>query len=89
MTAAQRTFEILLHHGCPDAQAVLDDLAAAGVLLGDAQAGDLLCRWVPVEERPVPPQADTIIRTITRSTDAGSVSRTAWLDGLRAPRLFG
>jgi hypothetical protein len=88
MTAIAKTLQILLAHGCPDAQAVIDDLQAAGILLGDRQAGDMLCRWVPVDQRAVPADADTIIRTITRSNDAGSISRTAWLDGLQAPRLF-
>jgi hypothetical protein len=88
MNAVDKTLQILLTHGCPDPQAVVDDLHRAGVLLGDAARGELIVRWVPVDERPVPADADTIIRTITRSDDAGSVSRTAWLDGLRAPQLF-
>ena len=88
MTAIDKTLQILLAHGCPDAQAVIDDLGAAGILLGDRQSGEMLCRWVPVDQRPVPADADTIIRTITRTNDAGSMSRTAWLEGLQAPRLF-
>jgi hypothetical protein len=36
--------------------------------------------------RAVPPDADTIIRTITRTVDGNSASTTHWLDGLRSPR---
>jgi hypothetical protein len=34
----------------------------------------------------VPKEADTIIRTITITTDGIARSTTHWLDGLRSPR---
>jgi hypothetical protein len=61
--------------------------SASGLALADAAEGELVTRWVDVNERPVPPDADTIIRTITRTRDGVSESFTYWLDGLRAPRL--
>lgn len=63
-------------------------LRAHGLRLHDTQA-DLVCRWVDVRERPVPPDADTIIRTLTRTIGNQSWSATYWLEGLRAPAMPG
>jgi len=66
----------------------LQELRAAGLQLADMRA-DLICRWVDVRERPVPPEADTIIRTLTRTIGEQSWSATYWLEGLRAPAMPG
>lgn len=50
-------------------------------------ADELLVRWVDVREQAVPPDADTIIRTITRTLGDQSTSTTHWLSGLRGPRI--
>jgi hypothetical protein len=73
----------------------LSSLLASGIDFDAAQralaaldgAGYLACRWVDVRERAVPPDADTIIRTISRTIGAHSTSTTHWLDGLRGPRI--
>jgi hypothetical protein len=70
-----------------DASGIIAALAAAGLRLADEPNSELVCRWVEVRERAVPPEADTIIRTITRTIDGHSTSTTHWLDGLRSPRL--
>ena len=67
---------------------VLASLRRAELRLLDVHH-DLACRWVDVRERPVPPDADTIIRTLTRTIDGRSWSATYWLDGLRAPAMPG
>jgi hypothetical protein len=64
------------------------ELRAAGLQLIDTRA-ELACRWVDVRERPVPPEADTIIRTLTRTIGEQSWSATYWLEGLRAPAMPG
>jgi hypothetical protein len=69
-----------------DARWTLDVLRNAGFTLADERADELVVRWVDVQVRPTPPEADTIIRTITRTIDDHSTSTTHWLDGLRAPR---
>lgn len=69
------------------AERMLSLLQDAGLRLADQQRDELVCRWVPVAERAVPPEADTIIRTITRTVDGHSESYTFWLDGLRAPHI--
>jgi hypothetical protein len=69
-----------------DATWVLDTLRAAGLRLADDTNNELVCRWVNVLERAVPAEADTIIRTITRTIDGQSTSTTHWLDGLRSPK---
>jgi hypothetical protein len=50
-------------------------------------ADELLVRWVDVREQGVPADADTIIRTITRTLGDESTSTTHWLSGLRGPRI--
>jgi hypothetical protein len=67
------------------AEAALRALANAQVRLLDRTAGEFVCRWVDVRTRAVPPEADTIIRTVTRTTDGVSQSNTHWLEGLQAP----
>lgn len=67
---------------------MLLQLREAGLRLVDARA-ELACRWVDVRERPVPPEADTIIRTLTRTVGGQSWSATYWLEGLRAPAMPG
>ncbi|HEY3592356.1 MAG TPA: hypothetical protein VGL13_00720 [Polyangiaceae bacterium] len=87
--AEERALQILAGAGA-DPQVTrrwLDALKAAGLRLADDHNDELICRWVNVEERPVPPDADTIIRTITRTTNEYSTSSTHWLDGLRGPRV--
>lgn len=69
-----------------DARWTLDVLRNAGISLADERADELVVRWVDVMVRPVPADADTIIRTITRTVDGNSASTTHWLDGLRSPR---
>jgi hypothetical protein len=68
------------------AQHVLNTLASAGLSLVDDQDDELACRWVDVQQRAVPPEADTIIRTITTTVGERTWSTTHWLEGLRAPR---
>jgi hypothetical protein len=68
------------------ARNLLTALHQQGLWLADERRNELVCRWVNVLERPVPPEADTIIRTITRTVDSTSTSSTHWLDGLRNPR---
>lgn len=69
------------------ARTALEALTSAGIGLADLDAQELVCRWVNVLERPVPPEADTIIRTITRGSDGHSTVSSHWLDGLRGPHL--
>jgi hypothetical protein len=45
--------------------------------------------WVDVHEQPVSPEADTIIRTLTRTVGEHSWSSTYWLESLRAPAMLG
>lgn len=69
-----------------DARWTLDVLRNAGFSLADERADELVVRWVDVQVRPTPPEADTIIRTITRTIDGVSSSTTHWLEGLHSPR---
>ena len=64
---------------------VLDILSAARFDLVDEATGDFVVRWIDVRTRTVPPDADTIIRTITRTTNDYSATTTHWLEGLRGP----
>lgn len=70
-----------------EARALVGALAQAGITLADEHADELVCRWVDVLVRPVPADADTIIRTITRTVDGVSHTTTHWLEGLRSPRV--
>ena len=65
---------------------MLLQLRGAGLRLVDTHS-ELACRWVDVRERAVPPEADTIIRTLTRTVGGQSWSATYWLEGLRAPLM--
>jgi hypothetical protein len=67
-------------------EALLLQLREHGLRLVDTR-NELSCRWVDVRERPVPPEADTIIRTLTRTAGEQSWSATYWLEGLRAPAM--
>ena len=69
------------------ARFVLEVLRQAGLRVADEERGELVVRWVNVSERAVPPEADTIIRTITRTLGEQTTSTTHWLDGLRGPRV--
>lgn len=69
-------------------ESTLWELRNAGLQLIDTRA-ELACRWVDVRERPVPAEADTIIRTLTRTIGEQSWSATYWLEGLRAPAMPG
>ena len=83
---ALRALEIQL--GNPQAAYnALSALDAAGLQIADPQRDELVCRWVDVQECAVPPEADTIIRTITKTNAAGQTSTTHWLDGLRGPTV--
>lgn len=85
---AQRAYEVLMSAGVhpSEAQRVLAALSGAGIQLADELADELVTRWVNVLERPVPPDADTIIRTNTTTVGQQTSSLTHWLDGLRNPR---
>jgi len=85
----ERAFQLFTALGADPtfARALLSSLEGAGIHLADDQADELVARWVNVLERAVPPDADTIIRTITRTSNGHSASTTHWLDGLRSPRL--
>jgi hypothetical protein len=69
-----------------DAQWMLGVLKSAGISLASERHNELVGRWVDVLVRPVPPEADTIIRTITITTDGVPRTTTHWLEGLRSPR---
>jgi hypothetical protein len=69
-----------------DAGWTLEVLRNAGFTLADERADELVVRWVDVQVQPTPTDADTIIRTITRTIDGQTSSTTHWLDGLQAPR---
>ena len=87
-TAAEsRAMQVLRNAGAPDPADVIERLRAAGLALTDPRTEDFQVRWVSVAERPVPPEADTIIRTITRTVDGVSTQTTHWLEGLRGPAL--
>lgn len=86
----RRALEAIVATGATlqDAEAMLRALRAAGLTLADEHADELVVRWIDVNVRPVPPEADTIIRTITRTVDGQSWSTTHWLEGLRSPRPY-
>lgn len=67
------------------AERALHALERAGIELADGSANEMLVRWIDVRTVPVPPDADTIIRTITRTVGNYSTSTTHWLSGLRGP----
>lgn len=81
----RRAFHALQQAQLGDPERLIAVLRAAGIELADRTANEMVCRWVSVTERAVPPQADTIIRTITRTLGNHSDSSTHWLDGLRGP----
>ncbi|HEX4335784.1 MAG TPA: hypothetical protein VH062_07710 [Polyangiaceae bacterium] len=87
MSSFERAVEVLTSTGIEPGQArtLVGSLDAAGLRFVDASRGDFVVRWVDVVERAVPPEADTIIRTITRTTNGHAVSVTHWLDGLQGP----
>lgn len=87
----QRAIDVLVAAGRDpdDARRLLSILAEAGLTVADDRVDELVCRWIDVVARPVPPEADTIIRTITRTTDGVSQTTTHWLEGLRSPRTAG
>ncbi len=69
-------------------ESLLLRLRQAGLRLVDTR-NELACHWVDVREQAVPPEADTIIRTLTRTIGEQSWSATFWLEGLRAPAMPG
>lgn len=85
---AQRAYAAITAAGVPPdvAQRALDALSGASINLGDDADDELVVRWVDVQVQAVPPDADTIIRTITTTTDHERWSSTHWLQGLRGPR---
>jgi hypothetical protein len=87
MTTHERALATLYGVGLDreSAAAALSALERAELRLADARAGEFVCRWVDVRLRVVPPEADTIIRTVTRTTNDASLSNTHWLDGLEPP----
>jgi hypothetical protein len=82
-----RAFEALTRSGFDPTSAanILSSLEAAGLALADRTHGEFVCRWVDVRERAVPPDADTIIRTLTRTAGERSTSNTHWLEGIVPP----
>lgn len=84
---SNRAHSVLLAAGfdAESATSALCALAGAGIQLADGSANELLVRWIDVRQVPVPPDADTIIRTITRTVGSHSTSSTHWLGGLRGP----
>lgn len=84
----QRALEALTAVGVAqhEAQRLLGALSLAGIELADDRDDELVVRWVDAQLRAVPPDADTIIRTITTTTAERVSSTTHWLDGLRSPR---
>jgi hypothetical protein len=87
-SAEARALRLVLDTGADAAplEALLLQLRDHGLRLVDTR-NELSCRWVDVRERPVPPEADTIIRTLTRTLGEQSWSATYWLEGLRAPPM--
>jgi hypothetical protein len=87
MTTQDHCFEALCRAGLDagTAQAALNALERAGVRFAVTATGEFVCRWVDVRARVVPPEADTIIRTVTRTTNGASVGNTHWLEGLEPP----
>jgi hypothetical protein len=85
---AQRAYSALINAGVQgaEAQRLLAALSTAGIGLSDETDDELVVRWVDVQAQPVPPDADTIIRTITTTRGEQSWSSTHWLAGLRGPR---
>lgn len=85
---AQRAYSVLIDAGvhASEAQRILTALSAAGIRLSDETQDELVVRWIDVQAQAVPPDADTIIRTITTTRNEGSWSSTHWLAGLRGPR---
>ncbi|MFT4046528.1 MAG: hypothetical protein QM661_07490 [Solimonas sp.] len=67
---------------------LLLQLRDAGLRLFDMH-DEFACRWIDVRERAVPADADTLIRTLTRTIGERSWSATYWLEGLRAPAMPG
>jgi hypothetical protein len=77
---------IAAHGGNPETfRWAMEILSAARFDLVDETAGDFVVRWIDVRASPVPPTADTIIRTISRTANDHSTSTTHWLEGLRGP----
>jgi hypothetical protein len=85
--SSRRVYDIMVQSGVDAALATraLAALAGAGYVVVAAQSGEFVCRWVDVNERAVPPAADTIIRTVTKQLGATTNSATHWLDGLVPP----
>ena len=65
----QRALELLGASGFAGstADAALSALESGGLRLADTARDEFVCRWVNAAERAVPPTADTIIRTVTRT----------------------
>jgi len=66
---------------------LLNTLNQSGLNLVDNLQDELAVKWVDVRTQGVPPEADTIIRTITKTNGTETSSTTHWLDGLRGPRV--
>jgi hypothetical protein len=64
---------------------LLEVLERAGISLASQQHDELVGRWIDVRVRAVPPEADTIIRTITKTVNGQASSSTHWLEGLGPP----
>jgi len=82
-----RAFGLLTQSGFDpsSAAAILTLLEEAGMSLADRTQGDFVVRWIDVLVRPTPPNVDTIIRTITRTSGDRSTSNTHWLEGIVPP----
>ena len=82
-----RAFGLLTRAGFDPSTAasILTLLEEGGMTLADRANGEFVCRWVDVLVRPVPSDADTIIRTLTRTSGERSTSNTHWLEGIVPP----
>lgn len=85
--AEQRALEVLQRARFYDPAAIIDLLRAEGLIFADARREEFVVRWVSIAERATPPEADTIIRTITRTLGTHQFTSTHWLDGLRGPKV--
>lgn len=89
LSNAEQRALTLLQHATPnsDPAALIGLLRSEGLVLADSRRDEMVCRWVSVAERAVPPDADTIIRTITRTQGSQTFTSVHWLEGLRGPSL--
>lgn len=83
----QRALGLLQHVQGIDAEGLIALLRAQGLRIADTRGEEMVCCWVSTAYRAVPPEADTIIRTITRTLGDQQYTTVHWLEGLRGPRV--